>query len=77
MTTLWINLHVSWEIQTRQALILELQDFEKGIAHDVEVHSFTSGGETLHTLSTNAVSASQKDRVYEIVLVSIRERIVW
>ncbi len=29
-----------------------IQDFEKGIAHTVEVHSFTSGGETLLTLST-------------------------
>ncbi len=49
-----------WEIQTRQAL---------GNRHQIlEVHSFTSGGETLHTLSTKAVSASQKDRVCEIVL---------
>lgn len=41
----------SWELASSLFNVL-IQDYEHGIQHDLHQKSYTSGGQTIHTLST-------------------------
>ena len=51
---IWLGRSVtesSWEVASSLPDVL-IEDYERGIQHDLHQQSYTSGGQTVHTLST-------------------------
>ena len=51
---IWLGRSVtetSWEVASSLPDVL-IEDYERGIQHDLQQQSYTSGGQTIHTLST-------------------------
>ena len=51
---IWLGRSVtesSWEVASSLPDVL-IEDYERGIQHDLRQQSYTSGGQTVHTLST-------------------------